>query len=336
MRRSSARLADTTVRLAELSFPQRRVHIQRTRLTFIHLDNLLHFAKMDRDGRVDGFIAAYLPDEVTLLLLKGGEPATAVAFTVAGREVVSIGTALTRMRRETERGELIYADAPLEQLAWMYQSCALPAAPRSVDPRAPDALVEALRQEQFSGVLELIADGHVSYLQFDRGQFVRGYFGNAPDGTGLADYVAHLCAAAGRSLPPAVAAAVFPPADDLPAQATPALIRTYRELFWAIADAAERAVPDDGRKRARRLGEAFSGIHRSLAVLNTVLDRDAPDLVATPEELTRALSDWALQLLEELEVVAPGVAGAVLKEATREHRFMLQRAGFYDRLPWPV
>jgi hypothetical protein len=26
----------------------------------------------------------------------------------------------------------------------------------------------------------------------------------------------------------------------------------------------------------------------------------------------------------------------VLKESTREHRYVLQAAGFYDRLPWQV
>ena len=49
-----------------------------------------------------------------------------------------------------------------------------------------------------------------------------------------------------------------------------------------------------------------------------------------------ALSDWAHQLLEELEVIAPGVAPEVLKQGTKEQRFMLQTAGFYDRLPWTV
>jgi hypothetical protein len=32
----------------------------------------------------------------------------------------------------------------------------------------------------------------------------------------------------------------------------------------------------------------------------------------------------------------PGTAPQVLRDATREHRYLLQSAGFYDRLPWPV
>jgi hypothetical protein len=32
----------------------------------------------------------------------------------------------------------------------------------------------------------------------------------------------------------------------------------------------------------------------------------------------------------------PGTAPKVLKDATREHRYVLQAAGFYSRLPWQV
>src|SRR5882672_2971350 len=68
MRASTARLTNSPVRLADLQFPQVNRQIHRTRLAFVHLDNLLAFAKRDRDGRVDGYVAAYLPDECLLLL----------------------------------------------------------------------------------------------------------------------------------------------------------------------------------------------------------------------------------------------------------------------------
>ena len=32
----------------------------------------------------------------------------------------------------------------------------------------------------------------------------------------------------------------------------------------------------------------------------------------------------------------PGTATKVLKDATREHRYVLQAAGFYGKLPWRV
>src|SRR6266568_3338032 len=54
MRASTARLTNSPVRLADLQFPQVNRLIHRTRLAFIHLENLLAYAKRDRDGRIDG------------------------------------------------------------------------------------------------------------------------------------------------------------------------------------------------------------------------------------------------------------------------------------------
>src|SRR6266702_344422 len=134
MRASTARLTNSPVRLADLQFPQVNRLSHRTRLGVIHLDNLLAFARGDRDGRVDGYIAAYLPDECLLLFFRKGEAVNAASLHTAGRHVITITEALKRMRGEVERGELMYAAAPMEQLAWMYQSCAAPVQSRFVDP----------------------------------------------------------------------------------------------------------------------------------------------------------------------------------------------------------
>ena len=144
MRASTARLTNSPVRLAELSFPQVNRLIHRTRLAFVHLDNLLAFAKRDRDGRVDGYVAAYLPDECLLLFFRKGEAVNAATMHAGGRQVITITEGLRRMRDEVERGELAYHAAPMEQLAWMYQACAAPAEPRYVDPTQPAALIPAL------------------------------------------------------------------------------------------------------------------------------------------------------------------------------------------------
>jgi hypothetical protein len=147
MRASTARLTNSPVRLAELRFPQVNRLIHRTRLAFIHLDNLLAFAKRDRDGRVDGYITAHLPDECLLLFFRKGEAVNAACMDTGGRKVVTITEALRRMRAEIERGELTYCAAPMEQLAWMYQSCAGSVAPRLVDAQQPEALFPVLAEE---------------------------------------------------------------------------------------------------------------------------------------------------------------------------------------------
>src|SRR5205807_1901290 len=255
MRASTARLMNSPVRLADLTFPQVNRLIHRTRLAFVHRDNLLAFAKRDRDGRVDGYITAYLPEECLLLFFRRGEAVNAASLHTGGRQVVTITEALKRMRAEVERGELAYCAAPMEQLAWMYQSCAGPVEMRSV---------------------------------------------------------------------------------DLPQQAPNALINTYRELYWRIVDEVDKEFPGEARRRAQKVSAGILDAHKAIALLSAPRGAETPDAVVQPEELSSALTDWSLQLLEGVEVMMPGTAPKILREATREHRYVLQSAGYYGRLPWPV
>src|SRR5207247_1423785 len=157
MRASTARLMNSPVRLADLTFPQVNRLIHRTRLAFIHLDTLLALGKRDRDGRVDGFITAYLPDECLLLFFRKGEAVNAASLHTTGRQVITITEALNRMRAEVERGELAYSAAPMEQLAWMYQSCAVPVEMRTVDASQPGAVFAGFACDKSSAILEMLS-----------------------------------------------------------------------------------------------------------------------------------------------------------------------------------
>ena len=336
MRASTARLTNSPVRLAELAFPQTGRLIHRTRLAFIHVDNILSYAKRDRDGRVDGYLVAWLPDECLLLLLHTGEVANAVSLHTTGREVIPIAHALRRMEEEVERGEMAYCTAPYEQLAWMYESCAEPLKVRPVDARRPDALFPTLAQERATGVLELISNGRVSYLRFDGGRYAGGYFCNRPESVPVPKYVESLFRDGPDGQSPGLSAVLFPHVAELPPQAPVTLIQTYRDLYWRITDAVEREVPGEGRRRAQRLSAGLSADHRALELLGVVRDAPLADSVVQPLELATGLGEWARQLLEGVEILMPGTAPKVLREATREHRYLLQSAGFYDRLPWPV
>src|SRR5881409_792251 len=215
MRASTARLMNSPVRIADLTFPQVNRLIHRTRLAFIHLDNLLAFAKRDRDGRVDGCITAHLPDECLLLFFRKGEAVNAASLHTTGRQVVTITEALKRMRTEVERGELAYCAAPMEQLAWMYRSCAVALEARLVDAANPGALFPVLQQERLTGVLELISSGRVSYLRFDGGRFVGGYFCDKPDALAIPKFVEAQFRPGPDGQPPALSAAVLPSVADL-------------------------------------------------------------------------------------------------------------------------
>ena len=336
MRASTARLTNSPVRLADLRFPQVNQLIHRTRLAFIHLDNLLAYAKRDRDGRVDGYICAHVPDGCLLLYFRKGEAVNASEFNATGREVITITEALRRMRNETERGDLTYAAAPMEQLAWMYQSCATPLEPRLVDPGQPAALFPVLKEERVTGVLEFISNGRVSYVRLDDGKFVGGYFCEKPDDVPVPRYFESLFKPGPDGSDPALAACVFPYVADLPAQAPHALVSTYRELYWRIVDAVEQEFPGEGKKRAQRLSAAHQHQHKALGAIDVPRGTDIPDTVVRPDELASALAAWGKELLDSVEIMMPGTAVKVLRGATREHRYVLQSAGFYDALPWSV
>ena len=336
MRASTARLMNSPIRLAELSFPQVHRLIHRTRLAFIHLDNVLAFAKRDRDGQVDGYLSAYLPDECLLVLLRKGEAVNAACLHTTGRQVVTIAEALRRMRAEVDRSELSYCVAPMEQLAWMYQSCAVPTTPRLLDPDQPGAFFPRLADEHTTGVVELICDGRVSYLRFEDGHFVNGYFCDKADATPVARFLETQFHARPDGKLPAVSASIFPAVDTLPAQAPAALVQTYRELYWRIVEEVEREVPGEGRRRAKKVSAGIMDVHQALALLSVPRGTDIPSAVVQPDELSSALSDWSLQVLQGVEVMMPGAAPKILREATKEHRYVLQSAGFYSRLPWQV
>src|SRR5258708_34654823 len=117
MRASTARLMNSPVRLADLTFPQVSRLVYRTRLAFIHLDNLLAFAKRDRDGRVDGYITAHLPDECLLLFFRKGAPVHAASPPTSGRRVGTLAGALKRRHAQPRRGDLPCSPAPLQHPA---------------------------------------------------------------------------------------------------------------------------------------------------------------------------------------------------------------------------
>ncbi|HVH67629.1 MAG TPA: hypothetical protein VM716_07170 [Gemmatimonadales bacterium] len=336
MRASTARLMNSPVRLADLTFPQVNRLIHRTRLAFIHLDNLLAFGKRDRDGRVDGYITAYLPDECVLLFFRKGEAVNAATLHTAGREVITITEALKRMRAEVERGELVYAAAPMEQLAWMYQSCAVPIEMRGVDAAQPGVFFATLARDNSSGILELMSNGRVSYVRFDGGRYHSGYFCDKPDTMAIPKFLEAQFQAGPDGHAPVLTAALYPYAADLPQQAPNALINTYRELYWRIVDEVDKEFPGEAKRRAQKVSAGIRSTHKAIAILSAPRGAETPEAVVQPDELSNALTDWTLQLLEGVEVMMPGTAPKILREATREHRYVLQSAGYYSRLPWQV
>src|SRR3989442_7290007 len=243
MRASTARLTNSPVRLADLQFPQVNRLIHRTRLAFIHLDNLLAYAKRDRDGRIDGYLAAHLPDECLLLFFRKGEAVNAASLHTAGRQVITITEGLKRMRAEVERGDLTYCAAPMEQLAWMYAGCAGAYQPRIIDVNQPEKFFPLLQQEKVTGVLELISNGRVSYLKFDHGKYLSGHFCDKPDNLPPARYLESLFDRAPGGAAPAMSAGTFSAGDDLPAQAATGPGNPQPQVYRRVVGPGETGIP---------------------------------------------------------------------------------------------
>lgn len=336
MRVSGTRLLHSAIRLSDVAFPASDTLLARTRLIYLHLDNLLSFAKRDRDGKVDAYFLGYLPDELILLFFREGDLVTAAGIGAGQRSVLPIAEAVRRLKADPERAEAAYCAAPLAQLEWMYQACAAPAEPWVVDTKHPELIFPRVIEESLTGALEIISNGRVNYLEFEGGKFGGGYFYARPETMSLPAYVEGIFQPDADGVRPALSVCGVPAAAGLPAQALPSQIRMYRDLFTRISAAIEAELPGDGLRRVDRVTDRMLPQRAPLAHLLPSNGGD-PSMVATPAtELTADLAAWTGALLTEVEVISPGAGPRILQETTREQRHLLQAAGFYSHFPWSL
>jgi hypothetical protein len=336
MRPSTAVLTDTSIRLWDLAFPRGRALLSRTRAAYIALDNLIAFSKQDRDGKVDAYLAAYLPDELALLFFGGGELANAVLLTPVGRFPCAIGDALRRIKTQAERAEIAFHEAPRDQLAAMYASCAGAPLPVALDPRSPETVFKTLYERRWTGLLELISNGRVNYLSVKEGHFASGHFSDQRADEPPLSYVARLFISTPPEPLPKVVAKLFDPPPPLPLQAPPAMITMFRRYTWDLADLIEREAPGQGATRAERVRQRLIPQHQVLQWVGGARDTEQGDPVVEPGALADGVATWTGELLAEVEILQPQSAPRLLKDAAREHRFALNALGFFERLPWRI
>ena len=336
MRASTARFLTSDVRLFDLDFPSTGKMIARTRMAFIHLDNVLAYAKRDRDGMVDAYMSAYLPEELIILFFRKGEIINAATLRSDGRHLIPIPEALRRMKVELERSEVSYCQAPMEQLLRMYSSCASPPKPRFIDVAQPEKFFDVFRTEVYDGVLELVIDGGVSFLHFVGGVFTGGQLHDHPAGINADKYLLKLLGVGGKPPREVVAHDLVAVVRELPVQALPTQIKLFREVHGRIISAADKELMGDATRKHQRYSAGLSGQYPALELLSMPEYGAPPTLVVTGDQLTEAFAAWTEKLLSDVELVSPGGAVTVLREATKENRHQLQAAGYFELLPWPV
>lgn len=336
MRASSAVLTDSAVRLWDLRFPAASVLLARTRAAYVHLDNLIAFSKRDRDGKVDAYLASYLPDEVALLFFTRGELSNAAVFGASGRHAAAIPEVLRHIRSEPERAEIAFATAPPAQLAAMYACCHQSPLGIPCDPASPEGVFRTLLERKVTGVVELISNARVNYLHVKEGRFAAGFFSDQQPGEPPTTVVQRLFASVPPEPLPRISVKVFPGLDVLPQQAPPAMVSMFRHYVWDLVELAERELPSDGAKRAERTRNRLSGTHDVLKLVGGVRGSDFADPIIEPKLLGESVAAWTKEYLTELEVIRPGIAPALLRDAAREHRFALGAVGFFEQIPWRI
>ena len=167
------------VAAGHLQYPKVRALLPRTRLAYVHLQNLLSDAKRDRSARVFGYVLIWLPDEVLLLYMEEGEVVNATVTLDERRwRALPISEALALVPNAAEYGEICFHEAEDEQLAAMYATQTMPALgwPSDLPVASTQVLLAHLAATLFDGVLEVVGDDAVNYVIFQHGVPRRGYF----------------------------------------------------------------------------------------------------------------------------------------------------------------
>ncbi len=334
MRASSAVLTDSSVRLWDLVFPATEVLLCRTRAAYVHLDNLIAYSKRDRDAKVDAYLACYRPDETLLLFFVRGEVVNAVVMAPIGRFSIAISEALKHIRAEPERAEIAYCECSTDQLASMYAACVQTPEPLGLDPANPDVLFRALAERKWSGVLELINGGRVSYVRVKDGRFAGGDFAGARPEDDPKALLAGIFRPTPPETVPRVTARAVAGLAALPVQATPALVQVFRQFVWDMADAVDREVPGEGARRVEKVRGKLVAQYDVLRAVGAPRGTEAADPICEPTHLAEAVGKLVQGVLGELEVTHPGIAPRVVRDAGREQRYALGAVGFFERLPW--
>ena len=317
-----------------LRFPYGRVVLPRTRLAYIHLRNLLSDAKRDRAGRITGYVAVSLLDELVVFYLLRGEVATATVRSPGGAQPIAIASALDKIPHEPEYGEICFHEADEEQLACMFASHAvLPEPwPDSMVPHDPAALFPFLVSTTFDGMLEVVANENVNYLLFRNGTVARTFLASGPHGT-VVDRVAKLFSREGRVGELRVSRWGMP--APLPVQAPPALVQAYRELAAALVQRLVAQGREDTATIAEHARRNLLGSHPVLASFS-LSGAPTRDPITDSAMLTAGVAAWIREVLWtglDHENTPPE---ALFRELTWDRRHIFQSAGLFDQMPWKV
>jgi hypothetical protein len=318
---------------AQLRYPHGRVLLGRTKLAYVHLRNLLGDAKRDRTARIAGYVGIWLPEEFIILFLREGEVVNAVRVTPRGNEAIAIASALARIPAEPEFGEIAFLEAPVDLLVCMYHALVSPSESWPADFAAgdPRVLFPHLRDQKFSGLVEVVNRDTANYLVFHDGLVEQTYVAD-DNGSGRTEQLSRIF---GPTTPrPRARVRAWPSPLRMPAQAPAALVLAYRELIERMySELGSYGVPVPSAI-GERVRDALLPRHPSLRQF--AAGAKAEDPADDGEEVTAAVAAWVTETIREALDGDDDAALSVVKAAARERRHMLHAAGFLSALPWEL
>lgn len=322
------------VNLAGLRFPFSRVLLPRTRLAYVHLHNLLTDAKRDRSARVSGYVAIWLPEDLVMLYLRGGEVVNASVRNAQGSGAVAIAQALAMVPAEPEYGEICFHEAEEEQLGCMFaaQTQEPEPWPSGLAVSDPSALFPYLMAMTFDGAVEIVAQDTLNYLVFKDGAVERAFLSAGHQGT-LVDRVAKLFVRDGRV--GEVQLRRWPSPVALPEQAPPALVAAYRELTAALVQRLVTQGRDSAPAIAEHARLNLVGEHPPLDGFS-FSGRPVRDPVTDTGALTSAIAAWTKEVMWTAVDHDGAPPEALLRDLTWERRHIFQSAGLFEKLPWKI
>lgn len=318
-----------------LRYPKVRALLPRTRLAYVHLQNLLTDAKRDRGARVYGYVVIWLPDELLVLYMEEGEVVNATATANGhGWRSLPISEAVGKVPSAAEYGEICFHQAEDEQLAAMFASHVLPELgwPPELQEANTQALLGNLMATLFDGLVEIVDDSGVNYVVFQHGLPLRGYYAeDSPSNNALAQVRGLLDGAFSRG--GTVRRWNVPPA--LPNQAAPLLIAAYREFVGSVVQRLTERGASGAFSVAEHARHMLMVQHPALERFSLSVPNQRDPVVDTPA-LSAAMAAWLKETLFHVDLPGDETPERLIAELARGRRHLFQAAGLFDALPWTI